>query len=105
MHDRTATAQRRRREPPAAPPAPATAVVPWLAGPGPRRFFERTPLGVPIAAAVLAFGLGGGAAVDLVPSSLAWELGGPLALFAEAFALYGWIAWRRAREAAPPDDH
>lgn len=76
---------------------PASAIVPWLEGPGPRRFIERTPLGIPIAAGLTAVGLGVGAVLDVVPSALAWYLGGPLALFAEAFGLYAWIAVRRAR--------
>lgn len=79
-------------------PPSAAVLVPWLAGPGPLRFFERTPLGVPIAAGVSAVGLVLGAVLGLVPDALAWDFGGPLALFAEAFALYGWIAVARARE-------
>lgn len=72
-------------------------VTRWLEGPAPRRFFERTPLGVPIVAALTTAGLAIGAALRVVPTAVAWDVGGPLALLAEAFALYGWIAVRRAR--------
>ncbi len=43
--------------------------------------------------------LGVGAAVHLVPGAPTWDPDGPLALFAKTFAVYAWIALRRAREA------
>jgi hypothetical protein len=74
---------------PARPPI-AAALASWLDGPGPRRFLERTPLGVPIAAAALALTLG--AWFGVVDTDLAWTVGGLAFLLAEMFALYGWIA-------------
>lgn len=73
--------------------------VPWVDGDGPRRLLERTPLGVPIAAAAVALALALCAWLGLVSADVAWTVGGVAFLFAETFALYGWIAWRRARQA------
>ena len=73
-----------------APPA-------WSPPPLTRRIFERTPLGVPITAGIAAAGIAAGAVLGVVPDGLAWEVGGPLALLAEAFGFYAWIALRRAR--------
>jgi hypothetical protein len=78
-------------------PPMAAVLASWLEGPAPRRFLERTPLGVPIAAAAVALALTLGAWFGVVGTDLAWTLGGLAFLFAEMFALYAWIAWRRVR--------
>jgi hypothetical protein len=52
---------------------------------------------VPIVAAAVALALTLGAWFGVVDTDLAWTLGGLAFLLAEMFALYGWIAWRRAR--------
>jgi hypothetical protein len=46
---------------------------------------------------ITALALAGRAALNVLPNAPAWDLGGPLALFAEAFALYRRITVRRAR--------
>lgn len=74
----------------------------WWDG-GPRRLIERTPVGVPLGGLAAAGALAVGDVAGVVPEPLAWCLGSVLFLGAYMYFLYGFIAWRRAHDPAPPD--